>query len=267
MYEYEYETEALLEGEGEWEGEYEGELEGEEFLGAVARRGWGWLTRPGSPQRRFALGAARAAVQRGSQALGGYVGGRLGQQNLGQQVGGVIGSGLSSLLPQQEFEWESEFEGEWEGEEFVNPLRRVYADAMMEHMAHAATQARSEAEAEAFIGALAPLAARLLPAAAPTIMRALPGLVGGLSAATRVLRRHPSARPLVRTLPTVMRRTAAQLAQRATQGRPLSPQAAVRTLAQQTARVIASPQQSRQAVRRSQVVDRRLHQMAGQRSR
>jgi hypothetical protein len=58
MYEYEYETEALLEGEGEWEGEYEGELEGEEFLGAVARRGWGWLTRPGSPQRRFALAPA-----------------------------------------------------------------------------------------------------------------------------------------------------------------------------------------------------------------
>lgn len=257
MYEYEFE------GEWEWEGEGEAQLEGEEFLGTAVRRGWGWLTQRDSPQRRFALGAARAAIERGSQALGGYVGGRVGQQNLGQQIGGVIGSGLNNMLPQQEFEWESEFEGEWEGEEFVNPLRRVYADAMMEHLAHAATRARSEAEAEAFIGALAPLAARLLPAAAPTIMRALPGLVSGLSAATRVLRSNPAARPLVRTLPTVMRRTATRLAQQATQGRPVSPQTAVRTLAQQTARVLGNPQQCQQAVRRSQAVDRRLHQMAG----
>src|SRR5690349_4074394 len=85
----------------------------------------------------------------------------------------ALSRGLATL-PHPEAEWE--LEGESEAELLVNPIRRVYPDAMMEHFGHAAAEARSEAEAEAFIGALIPLAARLLPRVAPVIMRSAPGL-------------------------------------------------------------------------------------------
>src|SRR5438132_9262300 len=108
-------------------------------------------------------------------------------------------------------EWEAslgELEGEYEWEAEANPIRRVYPDALMEHLGHAAAEAATEAEAEAFIGALVPLAARLVPRVAPMIMRAAPNLIRGVSRATRVLRANPATRPLVRAIPTVVRRTA-----------------------------------------------------------
>src|SRR5262249_60532690 len=58
----EYEFEALPELSAGYESEYEGDRESEEFFGALAnlaRRGVGWLTAPGSPQRQAALTLAR----------------------------------------------------------------------------------------------------------------------------------------------------------------------------------------------------------------
>lgn len=141
----------------------------------------------------------------------------------------------------------------------MNPIRRVYPDALMEHLAHAAAETESEAEAEAFIGALVPLAARLIPRVAPTIMRAAPQLIRGVSGVTRALRRNPATRPLVRAVPTIVRRTASNLARQAASGRPVTPQAAVRTFARQTSQVLGSPQQCARALQRSTALDRRYH--------
>ena len=61
----EYELEALPEMEEEYEGEWEGDFESEEFFRRLA--GWAqqqWGTR-GSPLRRVALGASRAALTTG----------------------------------------------------------------------------------------------------------------------------------------------------------------------------------------------------------
>jgi hypothetical protein len=254
MYEYEYEFEALpeFEDEYEYEGEWEGEYEGEEFfrhLATLARRAGQ------SPMLRRAARLARNAA-------------------LAARIGGMTVSPLpdDTLPPQPPIVTPTtdprrrgaqpppDPEFEWEFEEELNPLRRVYPDALMEHLGHAAATAESEAEAEAFIGALIPLAARLLPRVAPTIMRAAPQLIRGAANVTRTLRRSPTTRPLVRTLPTIVRRTAASIAQQAQQGQPVSTPAAVRTLAQQAARLIGSPQQAVQAYQRSRVSDQRYHQ-------
>jgi hypothetical protein len=152
-----------------------------------------------------------------------------------------------------------EFEAEWEFESELNPIRRVYPDALMEHLGHAAAEAESEAEAEAFIGALIPLAARLVPRVAPMIMRAAPNLIRGISRATRVLRANPATRPLVRAIPTVVRRTAADIARQAARGQSVTPRAAVRTLARQTAQVLTNPQRCGRAIQRSTAVDRIYH--------
>src|SRR5262245_38507684 len=123
-----YELEAELEGEyeGEFESEWEGEEEGEEFLRRIA-----WLARRAarSPAlRRVGLRAARAALG-GLGDVGRSVAGPA-----GGRLGSAVGGFLSSQLPAREGEYE--WEGEEEGE--VNPIRRVYADALMEHMGHAA---------------------------------------------------------------------------------------------------------------------------------
>ncbi len=285
--ELEFENELEAEFENELESEFENEFEGEEFLGGLrnlAGRAWDWTTQPGSPQRAVALRAARWGLQRGGQALGGAAGrsgggalgsrlggavgglvgpegipigqalGRWGGQRLGgwagRRLGGWAGDQIGTrVLPQQEYE--SEFE--------VNPIRRIYPDALMEHLGHAATTARSEAEAEAFIGALIPLAVRLVPRAAAPIFNAAPGLVSGLSGVAQVLRRNPQTRGLVRTLPTIMRRTAATVARQVASGSPVTPQSAVRTMARQTAQVLGQPATCSNSLMRSRALDRQYH--------
>jgi hypothetical protein len=265
-FEYEWEAEYEGECEGECEGELEWELEGEAETEQFFRRIVGLARRAAaSPAlRQVGLRAARGALS-GLGGVGGALGSALGGTrgaSLGRALGSTVGRQVSSWLPQREWEGEWEGEEELEFEAEVNPIRRVYPDALMEHLGHAAANAESEAEAEAFLGALVPLAARLIPRVAPAVMRVAPNLIRGVANAARTLRANPATRPLVRTLPTVVRRTTASLARQAAQGRSVTPRRAVQTLARQTAQVVGNPRQCAQAFRRSQVLDRRYHQAA-----
>jgi hypothetical protein len=258
---YEFEMEALpeLEAEFEYEAEWEGEFETEQFfrrLGQWVQTQWGTQ---GSPLRRVALGAARAALTGGGGALGSVLAGGPG---VGTAIGATLGGAAGGVLPQPESEAELEYEMELE----ARPVGPIQAQALMEHLGHAATQSESEAEAEAFIGAMIPLAARLIPRVAPAIMRAAPGLIRGVTGVVRTLRRNPATRPLVRAVPTIIRRTAGTIAQNIAQGQPVTPRTAVRALAQQTARVLNNPQQCVNAYQRSRALDRRFHASAGARS-
>jgi hypothetical protein len=185
--------------------------------------------------------------------------------DLGGVISGLLGEGEFEDELEGEEEDEYELEGEWEdeyedeSEGMANPLRRAYPDAMMEHLGHAAAEAETEAEAEAFIGALIPLAAGLARSAAPHIARSTPQLVRGLSKVARTLRRNPTTRQLVRTLPTVASRTTRSLARQAAHGRPITPRRAIRTLAGQTAAVLRSPRTCDRVVRRARALDRKYH--------
>jgi hypothetical protein len=262
MHEFEFESEFEGEGEFEFEGEYEGEYEGEEFFGRLAQLARRAVQNPAL--RRVGLQAARSALG-GLRGMGG--------------AGGVAANVVGGLLPQREYEGELEFEGEGEyefegegeyegegegeyegeGEDFVNPQRRLSQEALMAHLGNAAASAESEDEAEAFVGALIPIASRLIPRVAPAVMRAAPQLIRGISNVAQRLRSNPATQQLVRTLPTVARNTVASLARQVGQGRPVTPQTAVRTLAQQTARVLSSPQQATRAYQRNRALDRRYH--------
>jgi hypothetical protein len=180
--------------------------------------------------------------------------------------------GESFLESENFLESEGFLESELESE--LNPIRRVYPDAMMEHMAHAAAEAANAQEAaEQFFpliglaaAKLLPLAAKAIPMAAkalPKIMKVAPKLTRAVSNVTRTLYRSPQTRPLVRTVPTIARRTMTSLARQAAQGRPVTPQRAVRMLAAQTNRMLSSPQQCAQAYRRSRELDRQAHRVAG----
>lgn len=130
---------------------------------------------------------------------------------------------------------EGEFEFEYEFEFADAPRGRMTPPTLMRYLAREAERAQSEDEAEAFIGALVPLAAQAIPRAAPAVMRVAPQLISGLSQAASAMRRDPRTRPLVRQLPAVVQRTAASLAQRAAQGGAVTPATATRSLARQLA--------------------------------
>jgi hypothetical protein len=148
-YESEDELEALseLEDESEWEDEQEDESESEAFysrLSRLARR------RPQSKAlSRIAKRAARAASS---------------------SLADTTCDGESECEAEAEYEDEGEAAGEFEAG--LNPIRRVYPDALMEHLGHAATETEDEAKDEAFIGALLPLAAKVLPKVGRAVMKA-----------------------------------------------------------------------------------------------
>ncbi|WP_329246554.1 hypothetical protein OG223_12440 [Streptomyces sp. NBC_01478] len=235
----------LPELEGEWEALHEDE--GEEFLSGLA----GLAGRAA----RSALGALTSGDQESEFEYLFEAEGEFEDESLHEE--------------ETEFEDEGEYEGEslheyedeaeFEEEAMANPLRRVYPDAMMEHLGHAAAEAESEEEAEALIGAVAPLAIGLARRAAPAVLRAAPHLVRGLAGVTRTLRRDPATRPLVQALPTIAVRTARSLARQVARGRPVTARSAVRTLAGQTAAVLSDPRRRRAVVRRARAVDRRYH--------
>ena len=233
---------AELEFENEFEQENEQELEQESFfnpLSAMADRG-------GRSQalRRIALRAAREALR-----------------------------GASIAAPS--IEGESELEQEFELELEFDPGRRANLDAMLEHLAHAASEAESEQEAAEQFLPLIPLAAKFalpllgkaLPFAtkgvaklAPKVIgRVVPQLTRGIGRLTRSLFRRKGTRQLLRTLPRIARNTVSSLAMQVANGRKLTPRQAALTLARQTARVLGNPRSVSHACRRSIAKDRIYH--------
>ena len=110
-----------------------------------------------------------------------------------------------------ETEFEGEGEGEWESE--ISPIRKVYADAMMEHLGALAAESESEEEAVdrflPLIGmaatkllpmaakALAPMAKKALPRILKSVTRVSPQLTRGIGTIARKFYRQPAARRLL----------------------------------------------------------------------
>ncbi len=192
---------------------------------------------------------------------------------------GALGNVLGGLFGEGELEGETELELEGEGELELSPVRKVYTDAMMEHLAHMAAEAETEQEAaEHFLPLIGMAASKLLPviarAATPMLRKALPRvaravtqvspqLTRGVGQIARTLHRNPGTRPLVHALPAIARRTMHSVAQQAAQGRPVTSRTAVRTLSQQAQRVLGSRPQRQQAIRRSRAMDRHFHGRIG----
>jgi hypothetical protein len=190
-------------------------------------------------------------------------------------LGGLIGG----LLGESEFESEFEGEGEFESEFMVNPVSRVYADAMMEHLGRAAMESESEYEAaEHFLpliglaaSKLLPLAAKALPKIAGKVVpriakaltRATPRLTKGVTQMARVLHRNPQTRPLVRAIPSVARRTVASIAKQVAHGHPVTPGKAAQILTHHRRQVLGHPHLVRKVLHQSHRLENQAHRAAG----
>jgi len=145
------ELELFGEAEDEWEtempGAQEADQEAEEFFRKVAKSG----------RRR------RGSRRSGSRGL----------RRVGVNAARAVLSGLDDLPDDDDDDDEGEFEWEDEAGFFngLSPIRRVYPDAMIEHMAHMASMAETEFEAEELMLPVVPMIASKL---APLEMMAAP---------------------------------------------------------------------------------------------
>lgn len=217
------EEELELESEGEWEWE-----DGEEFFGGLRRIGRGLL----SVAKQVPW---RAIAKTVAPMVGTAVGGPL---------GGALGKAASSLL---EGEYEDEFEDEFEDEdEYEQEFAALPVNPSAEFMAAVASQARTDAEAEAMAGAATLLS--ISPADRRELRQVLPYMVRGTAVLTRVLRSRRDTRPAVRVVPEIVRRTSTTLARRSAAGQPVTRKAAARVMATQTRRVIGNPRTCTRAI-------------------
>jgi hypothetical protein len=229
MFEYELETGH----DREYECEFANEYESEEFLPFLAP---------------LLAKAAPMAIK----AIGGLIGGRRRQRefefeyeaeyegdpfigDLLQGLGGAVGLG------EGEYEYESEFESA--------PMTEY--EVVMENLAYRAAHSESEAEAEAFLGALIPLAARLIPQAAKAVTSVTPSLIQGVAKVGQTLHKNPKTRQLLQTVPQILKGTVGTLANQVAQGKPLSKTTALRALAGNTAKVLNNPNKVAQVMKKS----------------
>jgi len=188
-------------------------------------------------------------------------------------IGNVVGSLLGEGEGEDEFEDESAFEAEAEDE--ISPIRKIYPDAMMEHLGEMAFEAETEDEAaEHFLPligmaaskllpvvakAVAPMAKKALPKIARAVTKATPQLTKGIGQVAKTLHRNPQTRHLLKTVPAIARRTVGSIARQVAHGRPITPRTAVRTLAKQVSRVLSHPGHRRHALRHHNRLERRFH--------
>ena len=185
----------------------------------------------------------------------------------------------SEVLPELEDELEGEVHLEDESEEEISPIRKIYPDALMEHLGELAAEAETEDEAaEHFLPligmaaskllpvvakAIAPAAKKALPRVAKAVSKLTPSLTKGVGKLARSLHRRPATRPLLRAVPAIARKTVHSIANQVAHNRPMTPKTAVRTLATQARRVLAHPARRAQVLRRHQHLDRRFHNRWG----
>jgi hypothetical protein len=154
-------------------------------------------------------------------------------------------------------------EAAWENVDLS--LSRIRVAALMEHLGSAAARAIAASEADALAAALVPLAFRWLPSERTVSARISPTLVRGVASIGRILGRRKTTRPLLRLLPSILRRTVATLARERQLGLSTTSIRAARILASEAAKIIDSPQRCVALYRRSRALHRYFHRNVARR--
>lgn len=215
---------------GENEFELEGEFEGEQFFKKIK----GFVKK--------ALPVLKNVAKIAAPIVGTAFGGPL---------GGKIASMATGLLGEGEFEGygEGEFESETEAEMEAMQAPLSEQQALGELMAATASKAYTDMEAEAQIGAAAVIS--LSPRDREALRSVLPSLNRAVAVLTRILRRRPITRPVVRAIPTIVKRAAVTLKNQAAAGQPITKKTAAKAMATQTRKVLSNPVTCSRAIQRN----------------
>jgi hypothetical protein len=221
----------------------------DEFLGDLWRRAQALRQKI---KKSPAASAIAKGIATGAGGLSGvYLGGRWSDdKKSGRPWGGVVGSALGGTLGNWLFaDEEEDLEYAEDAEEII---------AQMEELGYLASRAPTQEDADEFIGALIPLATRLIPKAASLVSKVAPTVMRGAKRVARVLRRSPTTRKLVRTIPSMVRGATRQIARQAVRGRPPTRTVARKAVRQQAMKVVSSPRRAATALGRNSVLTRRL---------
>ncbi|NJM45843.1 MAG: hypothetical protein HC860_06420 [Alkalinema sp. RU_4_3] len=218
-----------------------------EFFFKRMRKGLGSLTKVAVPlARKLAPNVARSLV--------GMIPG------VGAVASPWAGKLTGALLQEAEMEvaqMEANLFGTNEAEAEVANAEVAYEAALTEFLAAQAAESSNEAEAEAAIAATLPITItimggkRALRSVMPTMTQATGRLAKVLS------QQGPVGKQLLRTIPTIQRRTIASLKAAARQGQPINSATAVKAMATATNRVLSNPQAVQKAVVRNAVIRQR----------
>jgi len=236
----------LGEGEDEFEDEssFESEDEGEQFFGKIGK-----LLKRAAPLLKR---VAKIAAPLVGTAIGG-------------PVGTALGGMAAKALGEGEYEDEMHGEGEREMVHEIAAHELSHHEALAEIMAEAASYEVHEGEAEAMAGA-ATLTV-ISPKDRRALRRILPHLVRGTAILTRILRRQKATRPMVRVVPTIVRRTIRDLKKQAARGVPLTRKRAAVAAAKQVRRVLSSPKACAAAITRNAKVSKAYKRPTRRRTR
>lgn len=224
MFEYEFEAEYDREGEYEYASEYENE----EFFPALLP-----LLKIAAPMAINSLGGLFKRRRR-----------RRGQREFEFEYENEFESNpFSMAMGEGEFEAEDEYEFE------AGPMNE--SEALLEHLAYKAATSESEAEAEAFLGALVPLVTQLIPSATKAVTAAAPALIQGISSIGSSLYRDPSTRRLLQTAPGILKGAVTNLAHQANRGQSIDSSTAIRALAGSTSTMFRNPRRVARTMKRS----------------
>lgn len=136
--------------------------------------------------------------------------------------------------------------------ETVHPA--IQEAALTELLAAEAATAQSEAEAEVSLATALPITITIMGARQP-LRRVMPVLTQANARLVQGLhRRGPGGRQLLRTIPTIQRRTISTLGKMAQRGQPISAPLAVKTMAAVTNRVLNNPQLVSSSIQRNAVL-------------
>ena len=271
-YEYEFEGEANPFGSSEFSPEanqyqsYEGEFEEEanQLLGFAGESEYEWESELASEADPFFDRIARAARKIGkavaplAKRLAPKIVGSLASMIPG--VGVLAGPALSQLtsslmkeaemeVAQMEHHMAQMFANSEITSETVHPA--IQEAALTELLAAEAATAQSEAEAEVSLATALPITITIMGARQP-LRRVMPVLTQANARLVQGLHRQgPGGRQLLRTIPTIQRRTISTLGKMAQQGQPISAPLAVKTMAAVTNRVLNNPQLVSSSIQRN----------------
>ncbi len=179
-----------------------------------------------------------------------------------RQLSAIFGQGESAAAElEAELFGANEFEGELATHEAAHEA------ALTEVLAAEAAHTESESEAEALLGSALPITItimggrRALRPVMPTLARGNTRLVRGIH------RSGPTARQLLRAVPTIQRRTIASLRAAQQSGRPITPRLVTQVMAGQAARVLGTGPILGRALVRNTAIRQGAVAPAGQRVR
>ena len=247
----------------DFEGRSDGSPDLEDFeLGATDFEAdeWDWLKKAWKGIRRAAKKAApiakRLAPVAGTivgGALGGPPGAMLGSK-VGRLAGSIDGDGYDAY---GDYEDDMDTADEMDAEDL--PSYEGESDGMADYMADIAARAPSPTDAAAMAGA----GTITIAAKAPVeVKKVAPTIASAAARLTQVMKKSPRSAILVKTVPTIAAKTAATLAKKAENGKPVTPRTAKRVMAKHAIRTLTNTRELTKALARNEVRKRRLNTRA-----